>query len=211
MIIRNEVKADYRKVEELTRNAFWNFHTPGCNEHFLVHKMRSHKDFINELNFVLLIDNEIIGNIMYTKAKLINENKEELEIVTFGPVSIDPNSQRKGYGKHLIEHSITKAKELGYDFIVIFGNPSNYVGLNFQSCKRYNIHCGNDVFPSAMLVNKIGKDILEGKKWQYIESSAYKINDEETEEFDKKFKPRIKETNKRQEEFYILSNSRIQK
>ena len=46
----------------------------GCVEHYLVHIMRSHKDFLPELDFVIEVDDQIIGNIMYTKAKLVDES-----------------------------------------------------------------------------------------------------------------------------------------
>ena len=123
--IRNEEEADYQRVEELTRKSFWNLYVPGCNEHYLVHVMRSHKDFLPELDLVIEVDNQIIGNIMYTKAKLVDESGDEKEILTFGPVCIMPEYQRMGYGKMLMEHSFDQAVALGYDVIVIFGNPSN--------------------------------------------------------------------------------------
>ena len=63
--IRLETAKDYAAVEHLTREAFWNVYVPGASEHYFVHKMRSHPDFIPELAFVLEKDGEIIGNIMY--------------------------------------------------------------------------------------------------------------------------------------------------
>ena len=117
--IRNEQKSDYQIVEDITREAFYNMYVPGCMEHYLVHIMRGHEDFIPELDFVLELDGKVIGNIMYTKAKLTDENEEEKEIITFGPVSILPKYQRMGYGKLLMEHSFKRAVELGYDTIVI--------------------------------------------------------------------------------------------
>lgn len=133
--IRNERKEDFRTVEELTKKAFWNVNFPGCNEHYIVHVMRNHRDFVPELDFVIEEDNCIIGNIMYTKSKLIDESGNEKEILTFGPLSILPEYQRRGYGKQLLEHSFKKAAELGFDTIVIFGNPENYVSCGFKSCK----------------------------------------------------------------------------
>ncbi len=85
--IRNEQTEDLREVEELTRKAFWNLNVPGCNEHYLVHVMRNHPDFIPELDFVLEKDNHIIGNVMYTKAKLVDEKNREKWILTFGPLN----------------------------------------------------------------------------------------------------------------------------
>ena len=88
IIIRNEKKEDWEVVETLTRQAFYNIYVPGCGEHYLVHIMREHEDFIPELDFVLELNGDVIGNIMYTKAKLIDENGISKDILTFGPVSI---------------------------------------------------------------------------------------------------------------------------
>ena len=88
--IRNEERADYEKVERLTRQAFYNQYVPGCTEHYLVRLMREHQDFIPELDYVLELDGEIVGNIMYTKSRLTDEAGIEKEILTFGPVSVAP-------------------------------------------------------------------------------------------------------------------------
>ena len=103
--IRKEVPADYQAVEELTRRAFYNLYVPGCVEHYLVHIMREHGDFIPELALVAQLDGEVIGNIMYTKARLVDETGIEKTVLTFGPVCIAPEHQREGYGKALIEES----------------------------------------------------------------------------------------------------------
>ena len=94
IVIRNETEKDYKTVEEITRKAFYNIYVPGCMEHYLVHIMRDHEDFIKELDFVVELDGKVIGNIMYTKATLVDEAGEEKEILTFGPISILPEYQR---------------------------------------------------------------------------------------------------------------------
>ena len=84
--IRNEVRSDYERVEKITREAFYNLYVPGCVEHYLIHIMRGHEDFIPELDFVLERDGQVIGNIMYTKARLVDDEKKVKEILTFGPI-----------------------------------------------------------------------------------------------------------------------------
>lgn len=208
-VIRNEKIEDYKIVEELTRKAFWNIYVPGCNEHYLVHVMRKHKDFIPELDYVIEKDKKIIGNIMYTKAKLVSGNGREKLISTFGPVSILPEYQRRGFGKRLIEHSFMKAKELKYEAIVIFGNPSNYVNLGFKSSSRFDISLEDEIYPSAMLAKELIEGSLKGERWIYKDSDVYKIDEKKAEEFDLEFEKMEKKIQGSQEEFYILSNSRI--
>ncbi|MDD2199625.1 MAG: N-acetyltransferase [Bacteroidales bacterium] len=209
MRIRNEEKADYERVEEITRRAFWNLHIPGCNEHYLVHVMRSHKDFLPELDLVIEVNNQIIGNIMYTKAKLVCDSWEEKEILTFGPLSIMPKYQRMGYGKMLMEHSFNQAVALGYDVIVIFGNPSNYVSRGFKSCKKYNICIENGTFPAAMMVKELKAEALYGRKWVYYDSPVMKIDEQEAERFNESLEKMEKRSQPSQEEFYIHSHSII--
>ena len=98
--IRSEKESDYKIVEEITRKAFYNMYIPGCYEHYLVHIMRGHKDFIPELDFVIELDGRVIGNIMYTKSILKDEQGNQKDILTFGPVCIEKEYQRKGYGRN---------------------------------------------------------------------------------------------------------------
>ena len=207
--IRNEEETDYGKVEEITRKAFWNLYVPGCVEHYLVHIMRSHKDFLPELDFVIEVDNQLIGNIMYTKAKLIDQSGEKRRPY-FRPVSILPEYQRKGYGKKLMEYSFKQAVILGYDVIVIFGNPGNYVSLGFKSCKKYNVCLENGTYPTAMMVKELKPDALDGRKWVYYQSPVFEIDEQEAERFDEGFERLEKRYQPSQEEFYIYSHSIIQ-
>lgn len=205
--IRKETEADYQRVEEITRKAFYNMYMPGCVEHYLVHIMRSHRDFIPELDFVLELDGEVVGNIMYTKAKLTDENGQEKEIVTFGPVSVLPEYQRKGYGKQLIEYSFEKAAALGYESVVIFGSPANYVSRGFQSCRKYKVCVENGTYPAAMLVKELVPGALDGRTWIYKESPAMQIREEDAKRFDDTLEKMEKKWQPSQEEFYILSNA----
>jgi len=207
--IRNEEKSDYKKVEEITRKAFYNLYMPGCTEHYLVHIMREHKDFIPELAFVIEVDGNIIGNIMYTKAKLINEEGNEKEILTFGPLCILPEYQRMGYGKMLLNHSFEKAIELGYDVIVIFGSPSNYVGRGFKSCKKYNVCTDNAKYPAAMMVKELKANALDGKRWIYHDSPVMHFDEKQAQIFDDGLEKMEKKYQPSQEEFEIISQAYI--
>ncbi len=209
MIIRNENPADYRQVEEMTKKAFWNVNVPGCDEHYLAHIIRDHADFIPELDFVIEEDSNIVGNIMYVKSKLIDEDGNEKEILTFGPLSILPDYQRKGYGKRLLEHSFAEAEKLGYDSIVIFGNPENYISTGFKNCKKYNVSIDKNVFPVPLLVRELKTGALQGRHWTYRESSAYEYNESEAKEFDKTFEQYEKAYNVSQELFYIYSHATV--
>lgn len=208
--IRIETENDYRAVEELTREAFWNVYKPGADEHYFVHRMRKHPDFIPELAYVLECDGRIIGSIMYTKAWLEDEEGNRKEIVSFGPLCVAPEYQRQKLGRLLIEYSFRAARKLGYDVNIIFGNPGNYVSRGFVSCKKKNVSFvvqGN--YPTALLVCELVPDALDGKNWMYIPSTAADCCEdvEAVEAFDSTFPPKEKAWQPSQEEFYIYSHS----
>lgn len=207
--IRTEKETDHKDVEAVIRASFWNLYIPGCMEHYLAHIMRSHEDFIPELDLVIELNDEIIGNIMYTKTRLVDDIGEEKNILTFGPVCILPKYQREGYGKQLIEYSFNRAIELGYDVIVIFGNPGNYVSRGFKSCKKYNVSLENGTYPTAMLVKELKKNTLDGRKRVYYQSPVFEINEQDAEHFDNALEPMEKKYQMSQEEFYIYSHSTI--
>ena len=207
--IRNEKNTDYEATEMIIKKAFWNLYVPGCSEHYLAHILRSHEDFVPELDLVIEADNKIIGNIMYTKSRLADETGNIKNILTFGPVCIAPEYQRRGYGKALMEYSFERAAGRGYEAIVIFGSPANYVARGFKSCKKFNVSVENGVFPTAMLVKELKIGALSGHKWTYSQSSAFEFDENTAQRYmdnDSRF---IRKTLPAQEEFYILSNSVI--
>ena len=140
MNIRLEQPKDYREVENLTREAFWNVYRPGCTEHFVLNQYRMNPDFIPELDFVMEEDNMIIGHVMFSKAELILDNGNRKPSWTFGPISIHPDYKRKGYGLKLLQFALEKASEIGIGFICMEGNIDFYKHAGFDLASKLNIH-----------------------------------------------------------------------
>ena len=209
LIVREERETDREQVEKLIREAFNNHYVPGCFEHYLVRLMRSHEDFLPELDLVAEKDGVIVGSIMYTKATQTDKSGKVKNILTFGPIAIHPHHQRKGYGKALMERSFERARELGYDTIVILGNPANYVSSGFVSCKKHNVHMEDGSFPAALLVKELVKGALETKDWTYRYSSVMDIDETEARRFDDTLDPLEKRWQPSQEEFFILENASL--
>ena len=115
-----------------------------------------------------------------------------------------------GYGKMLMETSFERAWAMGYEVIVIFGDPANYVGRGFKSCRRFNVCLEGDVFPSAMLVKELAPGTLDGRRWFYHQSPAMEIDEKDAERFDETFEPMERKVLPCQETFYIHSHSVVQ-
>ena len=210
-IIRRETEKDYYEVENLAREAFWNLSQEGCSEHYFMHVLRQHSAFVPELDFITETDGRIIASVMYSESHLTDENKNEKTVLTMGPLCVHPDFQRKGCGKALLEHTFRIAYEMGYDTVINFGNPDNYVARGYKSCKKYNICLEGDIFPAALLVKTLKDDVFDGRKWFYHQNDADKPCDDEeaVEKYDALFPPKIKAWQPSQEEFYIHSHSAI--
>lgn len=209
VIIRNERPDEWREVEELTREAFWNVNMPGCSEHYLVHVLRSHPDFVPELDLVAQVGSRVVANVMYTRARLVDRNGGDKRILTFGPLSVLPEFQRRGFGKALLDRSFSQARAMGYDAIVIFGDPDNYVSRGFASCRKFDVDLEDGIYPSAMMVKELVPGSLAGRSWRYVESDTYRIDEAAAERFDFGFEPKKKGCRPSQESFYICSRSRV--
>lgn len=189
--LRPEEETDYRVVENLTREAFWDLYHPGCTEHLVVNKMRRVNAFVRELDFVACDGNIVVGNIVYSKARVIDENRES-EVLCMGPVSVLPAYQNKGIGSMLMNHSIQKAKELGYRAVIIFGNPGYYHRFGFVNAEKFRISTsGGDNFDPFMAL-ELYPGALDGITGRFFEDEVFRTDDKELEIFEREFPYREK-------------------
>ncbi len=91
MNIRLEQSEDYREVENLTRESFWNVYRPGCTEHYVLNRFRSNPDFVPELDLVMEDGGRIIGHIMFSRAELVLDDGTRVPSWTFGPLCCNPS------------------------------------------------------------------------------------------------------------------------
>lgn len=188
--IRNEKPEDFRVVENLVRESFWNVYRPGCLEHFVLHELRNDADFIKELDFVMEKDGEIIGQNIFMKAKIMADDGREIPILTMGPICIRNDLKRQGYGKILLDYSLEKATELGFGAVCFEGNINFYgkSGFTFASEKGIRYHgLPEDADSSFFLCKELKKGYLDGITGEYTTPQGYFVDEEKAEEFDKEF------------------------
>lgn len=191
--IRLEEEKDYRTVEEITREAFWNLYVPGAEEHFIAHRLRKHSDFIPELTFVIELDGKIIGSIFYSHAKIVGTDGTESPVISFGPVSIAPEYHRQGYGRMLIEHSIAEAKRLGYEAIVIAGFPYHYHPYGFVGAKKYKISMPDGKFYTGIMALPLKEGSLDDIQGKIVFSPGMYPPHEELAAYEATFPPKEKQ------------------
>ena len=185
--IRLEEKQDYKKVEYLTREAFWDLFRPGCCEHLIVHKIRKAPAFVKELSYIACDNDNVIGCIFYSTAKVVNDENKEFEVLCMGPFGVLPPFQKKGIGSLLMSCSIKKAGELGFKAIVIFGNPEYYQRFGFVNAKNYGITTSSGENFDAFMALELFDGALDGITGKYYDSDVFRIDDKELEVFEREF------------------------
>src|SRR5574344_2893615 len=205
--IRLETADDYSSVERLTRDAFWNLYMPGCDEHYLCHILRDHKDFIKELDFVAEIDGKVIASIMYSKSFLISDDNEKVEIVSFGPLCVHPEYQRKGIGTALIEKTKKIVEKMKIPAIIIYGDPHNYCKHGFKNGIDYQVSNMEGEYPLALLVLELEKGFFGNKQWKAQQSDVFIFDQDKVHEFDKEFLVKEKKYQYSQEIFKMQIRS----
>ena len=188
--IRNEKKEDYRAVENLIRESFWNVYRPGCLEHYVIHKLRDDVEFIPELSFVMELDGEIIGQNMFMKANIKADDGRDVPIMTMGPICIAPEFKGKGYGKILLDYSLERAREYGCQALCFEGNINFYGKSGFTFASNFGIRYhglpdGEDA--SFFLCKELEEGYLDGVTGEYAPPQGYFVDENEAEEFDKNF------------------------
>ncbi len=185
--IRLETEEDRHAVELMTQHAFWNKYRIGCNEHYIVHQLRQHPDYLPELSRIAVKDGVIIGCIMYSKARVV-DGTDIHEIITFGPLCVEPEWQGCGLGELLLRETMNLAAEKGYKGIVIFGEPDYYPRIGFKTCDNFNITTADDKNFDAFMGIELAEGGFKNIKGKFYESEAFENpTDDELEEFNKKF------------------------
>lgn len=190
--IRRETPADYRTIENLTREAFWNVYRPGCMEHYVLHQFRDRPDFVPELDLVMEIDGEIMGHVMYVRSAIKTDDGRTVPMMTFGPISIAPVYKRKGYGTVLLRYSMEKAKEMGAGALAITGNFDFYGKSGFVVSKTKGVRYEDDPNADYFLIAELEPGFLDGISGTYKDPDGYFVDEQDVEAFDKAFPPKKK-------------------
>lgn len=188
--IRLEEKSDYREVEYITREAFWNHHVPGCDEHYLAHLLRAAKCFLPELDFVAELDGRLVGNIMYSRAVIRGDDGAEHPVLSFGPVSVLPDFQGFGIGSALIQTSLARAKETGHTAVLIYGDPEYYCRFGFVPAERFGIGTKYNTYADALQAIELIPGALSRYTGLFLEDPVYEIFEEDAMKFDAQFPPK---------------------
>ena len=193
--IRLERTEDYREVENLVRESFWNVYRPGCSEHFVIHVLRDDPAFVKELDFVMEQNGVLIGQNMFMRTVIEADDGRVIPVLTMGPIGITPELKRQGYGKKLLDYCLEKAEAMGFGAVLFDGNLSFYGHCGFTYAREFGIRYhdlpeGAD--DSFFLCKELIPGYLDDVTGVYQTPQGYYVDDADVEEFDKAFPPKVK-------------------
>ena len=156
LTIRQEEKVDCKKIYELNLLAF-----EEKEEAVLVNLLRENDEFIPQLSLVALLNNEIVGHILFTKIKIIDDNGNEYESLALAPMAVSPKYQKKGIGGKLINKGFDIATKLNFKSVIVLGHEHYYPKFGFVPTKKWNIRSPFEVPINAFMGFELVKNGLE--------------------------------------------------
>ena len=183
--IRPERKEEYREVENLVRESFWNVYRPGCSEHYVIHVLRDDPAFVKELDFVMEKDGKLIGQNIFMKTTIEADDGKTIDVLTMGPIGIIPELKRKGYGKAILDYSLEKAAEMGFGAVLFEGNIGFYGNSGFDYASKFGIRYHDlpeDADSSFFLCKELIPGYLDGITGVYQTPKGYYVEDADVEE-----------------------------
>jgi len=190
ILIRQEKESEYREVENLVRESFWNVYRPGALEHYILNQIRNDDAFVKDLDLVMELNGEIIGQVSFMKSNIVSDDGENIPVLTLGPISIANEYKGKGYGKKLLDYSLEKVEKLFYKAVCLEGDINFYGKCGFKYGSEYGIKYhdlseGDDT--SFFLINELVDGYLDGIKGIYSPPKGYFIDEDLAKDFDKNF------------------------
>ncbi|MBR5110406.1 MAG: N-acetyltransferase [Clostridia bacterium] len=184
---RREEEKDYRAVENMVRESFWNVYHPGCKEHYVLRCLRNDPAFVKELDILMEKDGELIGQNMFMRAVIRADDGRDIPIMTMGPICVSQAYKRQGYGKMLLDYSLEKAKEAGCPALCFEGNIRFYGKSGFTYASNFGIRYhglpeGADA--SFFLCRELVPGYLKGVTGVYAPPEGYFCADRNPADFE---------------------------
>ena len=185
--IRATLPSDYRETEVVAREAFWNQHVPGCDEHYFLHILRTSPAYLPDLDTMALLGSVIIGNVVYSNAVIKCDGGGELQVLCLGLLAVLPQFQRKGAGRQLFEFTKLLARHRGHHAVFLYGDPDYYSRLGFVPAEFFGVKTQDNMFAAALQCYELRENALTGIQGCFVEDKVFEIEEAAAREFDRSF------------------------
>ena len=151
VITRQEEPHDIPKIADVIRKAFKGVGHSDHREHLMVDRLRNSAAFVPELSILAESSHGIVGHIMLTKVLIRNSASFSVSLA-LAPLSVLPEFQRQGIGRTLIVEAHRRAKQLGFQTVIVRGHADYYPKFGYERMKDHDIRLPFDVHESNCMV-----------------------------------------------------------
>lgn len=141
----------------------WDSPEEGKMVRSLVEEIRTKKYYIPELEFIMVNEaDEVIGYAMFSRFHLEGKYEDELLILT--PVAVKTELQRQHISRDILEYGFEVAKKIGFQAILVEGNPRNYSSRGFLPSYKFGVEAGPNLklpHPDCLMIKELKEGALE--------------------------------------------------
>jgi putative acetyltransferase len=128
----------------------------------LIDRLRDTCEFVPELSLVAVSLGRIIGHIFFTRL-IIDGRESAVRSLALAPIAVLPLWQRRGTGSALVKAGLAECRRLGYECVVVVGDPAFYSRFGFSTARGYGLECPFPVPDEVFMVIELIPGVLAGK------------------------------------------------
>ena len=126
--IRPETPSDEDSIEQVTRRAFLTHPYSHQTEQFIIRALRA--DHALSVSLVAEDAGRIVGHIAISPVSVDDGSGGWYGL---GPISVEPDLQRRGIGRYLMEKGLAELRKFGANGCVLVGDPAFYSRFGFAN------------------------------------------------------------------------------
>lgn len=142
--IRQEESPDFEHVRTVITAAFEASDYGHSGEADLVERLR--ESGAATVSLVATQDASVVGHVLLSEVTT-DPGITESTGAGLAPLSVVPSAQRRGIGSALVRAAIEEARQRGFGFLVVLGDPAYYGRFGFRPALEWSMVHGFDGIP----------------------------------------------------------------
>lgn len=130
----------------------------------------------DSLSFVALMDNELIGHVLYSRG-FVDAPTRILDVLVLSPVAVAPQHQRRGVGGDMITRTLEQLEGRPEPLVFLEGSPRYYPRFGFESASSLGFTSPSERIPDAAFMVRLLPKYEPWMRGRLVYSDAFWRND----------------------------------
>lgn len=152
-------------------------------EHYVLHCYRDDPAFVPELDFVMELDGELIGQVIYVRSEIDCDDGRKVPIMTFGPLALRPHTSGRATGSNCWTIPWKKQRKWAR---VRLPSPAilTFTASPFVPAKTKGVRYADDPEADYFLIKELTPGFLDGISGTYKDPEGYFVCEKNPEAFE---------------------------